>query len=190
MSPPITYIPDFIPKNQSDRLFEALRTKLDWVQHSDAPREEYYCNDHWKPYTYGRGDGRRTYEPQPWTEEIREIQAWVRGFLCGTELDVCFLNRYDNERNWLGWHSDDSPEMDPARPIAIVSLGQEREIWFAPLSDRKDLHKVLLEHGSLCIMAAGMQQTHQHKIPKAGFKCNGARISLTFRGYLPFADGV
>lgn len=184
---PITYLPNFVPKERADRLFETLRTSLAWVQHEDAPRGEYYCTDQWKPYTYGRGDGQRTYQPQPWTPEIREIQTWVRGFLSGTELDVCFLNRYDTERNHLGWHSDDSPEMDPQRPIAIVSLGEAREIWFAPKSeknpDSKDLDKILLGHGSLCVMAAGMQQTHIHKIPKAGFKCKSARISLTFRGY-------
>jgi len=26
-------------------------------------------------------------------------------------LDVCFLNRYLDARDWLGWHADDSPEM-------------------------------------------------------------------------------
>jgi len=38
--------------------------------------------------------------------------------------------------------------------------------------------------GSVFIMHPGMQQTHQHRIPKAG-KVVSPRISLTFRGYLP-----
>ncbi len=43
--------------------------------------------------------------------------------------------------------------------------------------------KLKLGHGSLCLMQPGMQDTHQHRIPKAGFQC-GERISLTFRGYV------
>jgi alkylated DNA repair dioxygenase AlkB len=40
--------------------------------------------------------------------------------------------------------------------------------------------KLLLPHGSLCIMPPGFQQTHQHRIPKAD-RDVGVRISLTFR---------
>ena len=39
----------------------------------------------------------------------------------GVAYNVCFLNRYDDQRNHLGWHADDSPEMDHDHPIAVVS---------------------------------------------------------------------
>lgn len=74
--------------------------------------------------------------------------------------------------------------MDASRPIAIVSFGVEREIWFRPINSVNEITKLKLQHGSLCVMAPGMQDTHQHRIPKAGFQC-GERISLTFRGYKP-----
>jgi alkylated DNA repair dioxygenase AlkB len=73
--------------------------------------------------------------------------------------------------------------MDDERPIAIVTLGAEREIWFCPNTDRTDITKLVLGNGSLCVMAPGMQDTHWHRIPKAGFEC-GPRISITFRGYV------
>ncbi len=38
-------------------------------------------------------------------------------------------------------------------------------------------------NGSLCLMHAKMQETWQHRIPKASFSC-GERISLTYRGYV------
>lgn len=98
-------------------------------------------------------------------------------------MEVCFLNGYENSRDHLGWHSDDSPKMDDSRPIAIVTLGAEREINFAPLIDLSDVTRLKLESGSLCVMAPGMQDSHAHKIPKAGFEC-GPRISLTFRGFV------
>jgi alkylated DNA repair dioxygenase AlkB len=72
--------------------------------------------------------------------------------------------------------------MDDKRPIATISLGVEREIWFRP-NNSTDITKVLLGNGSLCLMLPGMQETHQHRIPKAPFHC-GERISLTFRGYI------
>lgn len=74
--------------------------------------------------------------------------------------------------------------MDDSRPIAIVSLGAEREIWFQRADPERRLitpDKLRLGNGSLCLMAAGMQDTHQHRIPKAG-RVVGPRISLTFRG--------
>ena len=39
-----------------------------------------------------------------------------------------------------------------------------------------------LEHGSLCLMHPGMQDTHFHRIPKSPIQAAKPRISLTFRG--------
>jgi alkylated DNA repair dioxygenase AlkB len=198
MRAPITYVPKHILN--ADAALAALRDELQWVKHDDAPRHEYYCNDYPKHYTYGRGNGVRTYEPQPYHPVILEIRKSVEAF-ANSVFEVCFLNRYLNQRDQLGWHADDSPEMDDARPIAIVSLGVEREIWFRPNikqdpqdpdpfrswgdspADTASIEKLKLGHGSLCLMAAGMQDEWQHRIPKASFQC-GERISLTFRGYV------
>ncbi len=64
-----------------------------------------------------------------------------------------------------------------------MSLGVEREIWFQPNPKNGTVQKLTLGHGSLCLMAPGMQDTWQHRIPKASFTC-GERISLTYRGYV------
>ncbi len=79
--------------------------------------------------------------------------------------------------------------MDDNRPIAIVSLGAEREIYFCPIGNTAEITKLKLANGSICVMPAGMQDTHLHKIPKAGFDC-GPRVSLTFRGYAGAAAAV
>jgi alkylated DNA repair dioxygenase AlkB len=97
-----------------------------------------------------------------------------------TDFDVVFLNGYKDQSDQLGWHADDSPEMDDNRSIAIISLGAEREIWFRKNGETL-IHKLLLENGSVCLMLPGMQDTHQHRIPKANHAV-GKRISLTFRG--------
>lgn len=165
----------------ADAVFASLWNGLDWNRVENTPRREYYCNDVAVPYTYGRGAGVRTYQVQTWSPEILAIKRAVEAKI-GVAFEVCFLNGYANSRDQLGWHADDSPEMDDARPIAIVSLGAEREIYFSPATDRSSITKLKLASGSLCVMPAGMQETHLHKIPKAGFEC-GPRVSLTFRGY-------
>lgn len=177
---PINYIPNFIKDPSS--LFESLKTDLSWVRRETTPRSEYYINDVSVPYTYGSGRGVREYAPQPTHPEIELIKNNLLK-LTGFSYEVCFLNRYHDQSDHLGWHSDNSPEMDDSRPIAIISLGVEREIWFCPIDNTKEVSKVKLENGSLCLMLPGMQDTHLHRIPKAGFMC-GERISLTFRGYV------
>jgi len=176
---PITYIPNFVP--DPDVYLERFWSELSWVQHDGVPRKEYYCPSKQIPYTYGSGRGIRTYQPQPQHELIDSIQKSIEVHI-ETSFDVCFLNGYANQRDHLGWHSDNSPEMDDTRPIAIVSFGVEREILFCPIEDTKNVTKLRLGNGSLCLMHAGMQDTHMHRIPKAGYLC-GRRVSMTYRGF-------
>ena len=182
MSVPIIYHKQFIAN--PDLALQTLQNELEWKRYDGSPRDEYYCNDFPNPYTYGRGAGQRTYLPSPYHKNILDIRKDIESIV-NCNLEVCFLNRYHDQKDSLGWHADDSPEMDDARPIAIVSLGVEREIWFRPKGNKdKDLvEKMKLEHGSLCVMLPGMQDHWEHRIPKASFKC-GERISLVYRGYV------
>lgn len=178
---PIIYVPDFMA--DSGALFDDLWNDVPWERRSDAPRRECWMNDLDRSYTYGRGAGQRTYEPKPWHAIAKSIQTllWEE---YGHRLAGCFLNGYEGPRDHLGWHADDDPKIDHAAPIAIVSFGYAREIWFR--ENGSDLiEKLLLENGSLALMAAGMQQTHQHRIPKNSNMNCGRRISLTYRGLVP-----
>lgn len=180
MKTPVTYVPKFL--EFPNVAFKSLWDELDWERRENTPRREYYCNDYNVPYVYGTPPYHREYFPKVWHDWIMTIRAKIEKFT-GIRFDTCFLNGYENQKDHLGWHSDNSPEMDDSRPIAIVSLGVEREIWFRPLDNTFEVEKLLLQNGSLCLMNPGMQDTHQHRIPKAGFEC-GERISLTYRGYV------
>lgn len=177
---PITYIPNFVPDPK--KAFASLWNELDWVRHDKVPRREYYCNDFPENYTYGKPEFARTYQPQPYHAEIVAMR-WSLEKLLHSRFEVVFLNGYEGNRDQLGWHADDSAEMCDDRPIGIISLGAVREIWFAPKNDLKDVTRLKLASGSLCVMHPGMQDTHLHRIPKADYEC-GSRISLTFRGYV------
>lgn len=172
---------------------EAVLDSTPWIQVTDA-RLECFMAATTATYTYGEGRGVRTYTPVPYSPIVADIQYQLnRDGLERETLDdlftynVCFLNRYDNAAMQLGWHSDDSPGMNHDHPIAVVSFGQPREIWWRekgqtgviPIDQRQ-----LLEHGSIFVMPAGMQRTHQHRIPK-GDKPMSTRISLTYRHYVP-----
>ncbi len=196
MTTKIIYVPKFI--TNSNEVFRKLREDLNWEQR-DAPRQEYYVNDFNEPYVYGQGFGQRKYYPQPYHDEILNIRKQIEEFFINTGtpyiFETCFLNRYIDQKKWLGWHADDSPEMDHERPIIIISLGVARKIKFKlKIKDEiTEPFEILLEHGSMCIMPAGFQKTHYHCIPKAGFVTNmesgsefhfGERISLTYRGFI------
>lgn len=175
---PIKYVPNFLD-NPLD-VADVLWNELSWLRHDKVPRSEYYCNELNVVYKYGIEKYARTYLPQSWHPQILAIKKQLEEFT-NIKFEVCFLNGYSDQSDHLGWHTDDSPEMDDSRPIAIVSLGVEREIWFKE-NNSEEVYKHLLQNGSLCLMCSGMQDTHKHRIPKASFTC-GKRISLTFRGY-------
>jgi alkylated DNA repair dioxygenase AlkB len=183
MDLPIKYLRNFV--ENPDEVFRALWDELAWLRLGSTPRREYFSTDIGKAYTYGRGAGVRTYEPQPWHPVTRALRDKLED-LTNTRFEVLFLNGYEDASDSLGWHADDSPEMDDARPIAIISVGAERDIMFTRKDTLKDTSKhtrMRLENGSLCLMLPGMQDTHVHRIPRAGFNC-GPRVSLTCRGYV------
>lgn len=146
-----------------------------------APRRECFFSEKGEPYTYGSGAGARTYYPKAAPLMLEELTRAAEE-LCGCRFELCFANGYAGAREHLGWHADDSDEIDDNRPIAVMSLGAEREIWVKPRGTGADaVEKIMLPSGSLFVMKAGMQDTHFHRIPKHSAEC-GYRVSLTWRG--------
>ena len=213
---PVVYEANFL--QDPDKLFRVLWDELPWVRHDKVPRRECYFNEFDSPYSYGKPEFARTYLPTPdWHPVVRAIQIQLEKFLAEEmnmpfRMEVCFLNGYEDGHDQLGWHADDSPEMDDDRPIVTISLGAEREIWFRrneaiaqqtfldytgkvydknAVSEQEkqfylDIRKperLKLANGSVAVMLPGMQDTHEHRIPKSDKHDCGPRISLTFRGY-------
>lgn len=184
----ITYVPGFIAN--PDEWFARLWNELSWERRPDAPRREYWTNPYERSYTYGRGAGERTYQSQH-SHELITIGRLLIEHEYGVNLAGCFLNGYETSRDWLGWHSDDDPNIDHSKPIAVITVGQQRAIQFREVlaapekgvtkGEYGPIQEQMLENGSLCLMPAGMQQTHQHRIPKAAIVVK-PRISLTYRG--------
>ena len=159
---------------------------IEWDVRTAARREAFYSTvGH--AYTYGSDYHARTYLPRKMDDDAHlyrigsEAATYFRHDAHPFEL--CFLNRYENEKQQLGWHADDDLAIDHDRPIAVISLGAERDIYVKPIgAGDSEKEKIRLEHGSLLLMNPGMQATHYHRIPKHDRPC-GPRISLTYRGY-------
>lgn len=165
------YIPNFV--SVPDGALESVS----WEDRVKA-RRECFMSAKPRAYVYGSGRGVRTYYSTPMLSWVADIMVKVPG-----NPNVCFLNRYEGERNALGWHSDDSPDTASSDPISVVSFGEPREIWWRRIGDTgavPEENRKLLEPGSLFVMPPGFQEKFEHRIPK-GSKKMGVRVSLTFR---------
>lgn len=125
------YIEPFLSPHQLDEIEKELLS-LEWETKRTA-REEYFMADETTDYSYGRQDDGITYTSKPWSPEVFALKTTIQyapqfeGMGC--VFNGCFLNRYVDQHNHLGWHADDFVGMDPAAPIAVMSFGAEREIW-------------------------------------------------------------
>ena len=136
------------------------------------PRLTAWCGD--ASYTYS---GLRL-APLPWTPLLLHIRAAVEA-ACGRRFNSVLLNLYRNERDSMGMHSDDEPELGPAPVIASVSFGTTRTLILRHKRNKHTL-RLPLSDGSLLLMSGATQKNWLHGINKSA-RPLGARINLTFR---------
>jgi alkylated DNA repair dioxygenase AlkB len=120
--------------------------------------------------------------PQAWTDELLQMKHKLEQFT-GHTYNSCLLNLYHSGAEGMGWHSDNESELDSATPIASVSLGARRKFAFRH-KQNKTTNSLFLEHGSLLIMHAPIQEYWQHSLLKTK-TVTSPRINLTFRKILP-----
>jgi alkylated DNA repair dioxygenase AlkB len=134
---------------------------------------------------YGDEDARYEYsglelDPWPWTPRLLVIKASVER-AAGSRFNSVLLNYYRNERDSMGMHSDDEPELGAEPVIASLSLGEARTLVFRHRSDRRRKSiRIELGDGCLLLMRGATQRNWKHGIAKERRPC-GARVNLTFR---------
>ena len=121
-----------------------------------------------------------TLQPNPWTTRLSAIREKVEA-VTGHSYNSVLLNYYRDERDCMGMHSDDEPELGPRPTIASLSLGAIRDFRLKHRS-RSDLDtvKLPLPSGSLLLMAGETQRHWRHGIARRSRPCD-PRINLTFR---------
>lgn len=184
MSDQLSVVKNFVNVVSGSPTVSQLWKQMPWETRTEA-RKECFFNDRGTSYTYGSGMGERTYTPALDHDmpDLVRFSKWLVEDHFGHPFEACFINGYLNERQALGWHADDSELIDHTKPIVVISFGVERQIWVRPFPVDGEVKKFDLPTGSMFVMPAGMQQTHQHRIPKHHAAC-GERISLTFRALL------
>lgn len=165
-----SYQPDAFSHILTPAEFTRWADSLRWVRKTPR-RRELFMHDPAQVaiglrYSY---TPRNTYTSEPADPIVLRIMRELNE-RNGSKLNVCFLNRYDSERDGLAWHADDEETLDDEQPIEVVSFGASREI-----QTRKKGHKGAalpecrwtLAHGSRFTMPPGFQDTDDHQIPGA-----------------------
>lgn len=177
------YTPNYVKPSEYPILETELK-ELNWLTKRTA-RHEYFMAENLTHYSYGnKGLGAEEYISNPFSPNVKLLMNRIN-FEYGTEFNGCFLNKYDDEHQHLGWHADDFAGMRHDQPIHVVSFGATREIWVKPKEQSglvPENQRIVLEPGSMFVMPVGFQDTHFHRIPKHGRVCSW-RISLTFRSF-------
>nr|WP_238382871.1 alpha-ketoglutarate-dependent dioxygenase AlkB [Lysobacter segetis] len=103
-------------------------------------------------------------------------------------FDSVGLNLYRDGRDSVAPHNDTLHALAPRQPIALLSLGDERDIVITPKPGVPGRRiRLPLAAGSLLVMSHASQLTHDHGIPKTRLPV-GPRISLAFRARQPGTD--
>ncbi|SEQ98875.1 Alkylated DNA repair dioxygenase AlkB [Solimonas aquatica] len=151
-----------------------------WGKRHLQPRLVAWYSDEGCRYTYSGIQ----MQPLPWTPLLADLKARVEQ-ACEAHFNSVLLNYYRNERDSMGMHSDDEPELGPQPCIASLSLGEERVLSFASrgIGPRRTL-RLPLPSGSLLLMQGDTQHHWKHGIAKST-RHMAARVNLTFRRILP-----
>lgn len=147
-----------------------------WGKTHVQPRLLAWHGDEGASYVYS---GTR-HDPLPWTPLLAELRERVQQ-ATGLPFNSVLLNLYRDQRDSMGMHSDDEPELGPEPAIASLSLGEVRSLQFRHKSDKTVKSWSLpLPHGSLLLMKGRTQHCWLHGLSKLARPC-GPRVNLTFR---------
>jgi len=168
----------FFEPAEADTLFAACLSEIAW-QRTGKPRSECWMSPAGEYYYYGKVSER--YDPHPYAPCVAQVAERIVETFGDQDFNCCFANRYDTERDNLGWHADDSVGMSHDHPIYVVSFGEPRQLHVRESTSDKVAHWVEMTHGSVLRMPPGMQRTHMHRVAKSSRKATRPRVSLTFR---------
>lgn len=179
----VLFYPAFFDAGESALLMQDLSATIAWEAQDvefpwgkvAMPRLVAWYGDAGKAYTYSGV----THQPHAWTDTLLDIKARVEA-AADVTFNSVLLNLYRSEKDSVGWHSDDEPELGENPVIASVSFGATRPFQFKHKTLPDLRRSIDLTAGSLLIMRGATQAMWKHAIPKLKKPC-GERINLTFR---------
>lgn len=194
----LTLITNLFTGDYANLLYETLHRDIRWSQDSlriagkniPIPRLQAWYGESHAAYGYSglKLTPLRFIEP---LTLLRQVVTQISNLLlppCITDKTatqpICYnsvlCNLYRNEKDSVGWHSDDEAELGSNPIIASISLGATRRFQLKHKRQKNMRHALLLPHNSLLIMSGNMQHHWYHQVPKSN-TATGPRINLTFR---------
>jgi alkylated DNA repair dioxygenase AlkB len=178
---------NFLNQSQADWMLEYCLQNVTWGQDKYifsgkgnleprevlAPRLTSLYGD--KPYTYSG----QTLYPTSFTKALERLKSIISE-QDGTDYNVVLLNQYRDGKDSVSWHTDSERALGKNPSIASISLGGSKPFKLREISNKKNQHEILLEHGDLIIMQGKTQHFWEHSIQKSK-KYNELRVNLTFR---------
>ena len=180
----VYYLSDLKLGRDRDAVLHELIADIPWRQERIAvwgkmylqPRLIAWYGDRGSYYTYSG----ITLAPLPWTDLLLEIRNRVET-VTATAFNSVLINYYRDNRDSMGFHSDDEPELGESPVIASVSLGEQRTfVMKHRLNKLAKPVRLRLESGSLLLMRGETQRYWKHGIAKETRR-SGPRVNLTFR---------
>ncbi|AKL69027.1 alpha-ketoglutarate-dependent dioxygenase AlkB [Streptomyces sp. Mg1] len=160
----------------ADALFERLAAEVPWR----AERRQMYDREVEVPRLlafYGEG------EPLPHPALTTARTALSRHYAAelGEPFTTAGLCLYRDGRDSVAWHGDRSGRSATEDTmVAIVSVGDPRDLTLRPRDGGATLLRLPLGHGDLVVMGGSCQRTMEHAVPKSA-RAVGPRISVQFR---------
>ena len=182
----IDYVKNYFNEEESAYFFKSLKDKIKWKQDyikffgksHPLPRLTAWYGDRNKTYTYSG----IPMTPNLWNTELLEIKKKVDQY-AKINFNSVLLNYYRSGNDSVSWHNDDEKELGDQPIIGSVSFGGIRKFRLRNKKNKKMIHNIELENGSLLIMSGLTQKYWEHEIPKTKKKVE-ERINLTFRSIL------
>lgn len=184
-TPPVEHRPEYLGREEADRLMAHLLDATPWQTSSMTmygrtiamPRLIAWYAD--APYSFSGS----TQQPHDWTSELAELRDRLATDT-GARYNSVLLNLYRDGQDSISWHSDDEPELGPTPTIASLSLGATRDFVMRRRDDHAVKTTIPLTHGGLVVMRGDSQSAWQHAVPKRT-RVVEPRINLTFRWFEP-----
>ncbi len=178
----VLYYGRIMPNTDASQVFHELQENIAWKndeavifgKHIVTARKVAWHGDHPFQYCYSK----ITKTALPWTAALLQLKQLVEE-KSGESYNSCLLNLYHNNTEGMAWHSDGETDLKENGAIASVSFGAERKFSFKHKRTGERI-SLLLEHGSLLVMAGATQKHWLHRLPPTAKSC-GPRINLTFR---------
>ncbi|MFC3094333.1 alpha-ketoglutarate-dependent dioxygenase AlkB [Alteromonas sediminis] len=178
----VSYYPDWLTTREADALYDQLLQDIQWRQDTiklfgrwvKIPRLQAWYGEQHCHYGYSG----LSLAPLPMPASLESIKRKCEK-TAKAPFNCVLANWYRDGQDSMSFHADDEPELGERPVIASVTFGQSRPFDFKhKLSSEK--HRVLLQHGSLLVMAGDTQTYYNHGVNKSA-RHMASRINLTFR---------